>query len=209
MTGTVPIAEAGLAPSRGELRVSERFPCDVTASCQPPSDWKRGGKKWTARVRDVSSGGLCLVLDRRFERGAGLAIELPGQDPDSPSILLARVMNIRMDGDSWVLGCAFISPLSDEELAALTCTAADAMKPAETAAVPSATDVYFRGRLPDGEILERRIRKLNSDRAWPLRPGRLIELRFHGEQTVQARVDACRLAAGRWVLECTFAATPQ
>ena len=88
MTGSLAAAESGTRPAQGEFRVSERFVCDVPASCQPPSDWKRGGQKWLARVRDVSNGGLCLVLGRRFERGAGLAIELPGADPDSPSTLL-------------------------------------------------------------------------------------------------------------------------
>src|SRR5438309_11799628 len=98
MTGPLAVAEGGRTPTRGELRVSARFECDVPASCQPPSDWKRGGQKWTARVRDVSASGLCLVLGRRFERGAGLAIELPGADPNSPSILLARVKNVRPEG---------------------------------------------------------------------------------------------------------------
>ena len=144
MTASLAAADSGQAPAQGEFRVSERISCDVPASCQPPSDWKRGGQKWLARVRDVSSGGLCLVLSRRFERGAGLAIELPGADPDSPSTLLARVMNVRAEGGgAWALGCAFVSPLSDEELQALTQTAApDAAPDVKAAAL---TDVHFRG----------------------------------------------------------------
>ncbi len=205
MTGSLAAAESGNAPAQGEFRVSERFVCDVPASCQPPSDWKRGGQKWLARVRDVSNGGLCLVLGRRFERGAGLAIELPGADPDSPSTLLARVMNIRPEGGAWALGCAFISPLSDEELEALTRSAAsDDAAPAEA----SIADVHFRGTLPGGGVVERRIRKLNTGGQWPLAPGRRIGLRFPDGPTLKVQVDACRSTDGRWVLECTFIGAP-
>src|SRR5258708_4782228 len=94
MSGLLALAETHQNPSPHELRVYERFPCDVPASCQPPSDWKHGGHKWKARLRDISAGGLCLILGRRFERGAGLAIEVPGADADSPSTLLARVVNV-------------------------------------------------------------------------------------------------------------------
>jgi PilZ domain-containing protein len=208
MTGSLAVAELGPFPARGELRVAERFPCDVPASCQPPSDWKRGGKKWVARVRNVSTHGLCLVLSRRFERGAGLAIELVGRDGNSSSTLLARVMNVRLEDDSWVLGCAFVSPLSDEELQSLTRTAAAGFAPAESTHAASVSDVHFRGTLPGGGIVERRIRKLTSDRPWPLRSGRCIEMRLRDGPTVKLRVDACRSAAGRWVLECTFLGVP-
>ena len=78
--------------------------------------------KWEASVRNVSSGGLRLVLARRFEPGAALAVELPGaDDDDSSSTLLARVVHVRPHhGGSWALGCSFVSPLSDEEIHALT-----------------------------------------------------------------------------------------
>ena len=180
----------------------------MPASCQPPSDWKRGGQKWLARVRNVSTSGLCLVLNRRLERGAGLAIELPGTDSDSPSTLLVRVMNIRAEGaGAWILGCAFVSPLSDEELQALT-----QPPEAEVAEAPFVADVHFRGKLPGGGIVERRIRNLNLNGPWPLATGRRIGLRFHdgadGGTTVRVRVDACRSASGGWVLECTFVGAP-
>ena len=71
-------------------------------------------------------------------------------------------MNIRPEGGAWALGCAFISPLSDEELEALTRSAAfDEAAPAET----SIADVHFRGTLPGGEVVQRRILKLNHRRS--------------------------------------------
>ena len=58
-------------------------------------------------VRDISTGGLCLVLGRRFEPGAGLAIEVPDAEGGS-STLLAKVVHVRTDGaGSWALGCAW------------------------------------------------------------------------------------------------------
>ena len=195
MSGTLEVAGPNRGAAGVELRVSERFECDVPASCQPPSDWKRGGQKWTARVRDVSAGGLRLILGRRFERGAGLAIELPGPDADSPSILLARVMNVRPESNgTWALGCAFVSPLSDEELQALTRSSAVA-------------EVFFRGRLASGAVVERRIRRLNWHGDWPLPAGRTIGLRLGGS-VARVRVDACRPAGAGWLLECTLLETP-
>jgi hypothetical protein len=213
MAASLATAESGGVETGPELRVTERFSCDVAASCQPPADWKRGGQKWSARVRDVSSGGLCLLLKRRFERGAGLAIELPGSDPDSPSILLARVVHVEAEsGGKWALGCQFISPLSDEELEALT-RSVQKTPPAETASVhvASVADVHFRGTLPDGGVVHRRIRKLNRNGQWPLAPGRTIALRFYGpsgRSTAKVRVDACRPAGRSWVLEATFIEAP-
>ncbi len=209
MSGLPAVVER--APAHSDLRASERIPCDVPASCQPPSDWKRGGQQWTARVRDISAGGLRLVLGRRFERGAGLAIQLSGPDADASFTLLARVMNVRAEGGAWILGCAFISPLSDEELQAITHTAAESA-PAETAAVTSVADVHFRGTLPGGCVVERRIRQVKSDRQWPLRPGRLIELRFCDRSgaaaAVRVRVHDCRSVGGGWVLDGAFVGAP-
>jgi len=212
MAGSNKAADVDSPPRGDECRVTERFSCDVAAACQPPSAWKSGGRDWPARIRDLSTGGLCLVLGRRFEPGAGLAIEVPAADEGSSSTLLARVVHVRADGPgSWALGCAFVSPLSDEELQGLVGGACDDAPPAvvappaaERAFIP---DVYFRGALPHGGVVERVIRKLYVKRSWPLAPGRTIGLRFQAfsdDPVVRVRVDACRAAGDRRVLECTF-----
>ena len=210
MSGLLAVAEPHQIPPARELRVSERFPCDVPASCQPPSDWKHGGHKWTARLRDISAGGLCLVLGRRFERGAGLAIEVPGAGADSASTLLARVVHVRAEGGgSWALGCSFVSPLSDEELAAFTRFAAPpktATKPVAPSTSLFVTNVFFRAKLPGGGVVQRFIRKLNGP--WPLAAGRTVGVRFRGGPLVKVRVDGCRAAEGCFVLECTFVGAP-
>lgn len=204
-----PVAEGG------ECRVSERYPCDVAATCQPPSAWKNGGRAWPARVQDMSTSGLCLVLGRRFEPGAGLAIEVPGADDGSSSTLLARVVHVRaVGGGSWALGCSLVSPLSDEELESLVGPLVSEHAPAvpvsdapAAADRPFIADVTFRGARPDGATVERLIRKLYVRRPWPLPPGRTIGLRFQAfsnDPVVRVRVDACRSSGDRRVLECTF-----
>src|ERR1043165_2571735 len=67
------------APARRvECRVRERRPCGLKTSCQPIA--ARGDKDvmWPATIRDISVASIGLVLGRRFEPGAGLAIEVPG-----------------------------------------------------------------------------------------------------------------------------------
>ncbi len=217
MAGLKLAVEARRPTSGDACRVTERFPCDVAASCQPPSAWRSGDRDWPARIRDLSTGGLCLVLGRRFEPGAGLAVEAPSAEDGSPSILLVRVVNVRANGPgSWALGCALVSPLSDEELQGLVRVVREVVPPAvvapSTAEKPFIADVHFRGALPHGGgVVERVIRKLYVKRSWPLAPGRTIGLRFRAfsdDPVVRVRVDACRASGGRRVLECTFVDAP-
>jgi hypothetical protein len=164
---------------------------------------------------------VCLILRRRFEPGAGLAIEVVGPNDAVPSILLARVVHVRAEaGGQWALGCTFVSPLSEEEVQALTGTARlDSLETgAETPSVEQrrqapprgahVVGIDFRGKLPGGGTVECEIRNLDTQGHWPLPPGRTLGMRFHGmavgDPVVTVRVDACRPVGDRWALECTF-----
>ena len=187
---------ASTTAARAEARASERFPCDVPASCRPPSDWRRGGMSWPAYLRNISNGGMRLVLARRFEPGAALAVEVAGtEDDDSTSTLLARVVHVQQHRQgAWALGCSLVSALSDEEIQTLT-------RP------ETLTDVTVRAAAPGGAVVERLIHRLNGAGRWPLRPGRKIGLRLHrpnGGPLVKVRVNACRVEDGRRILECAF-----
>src|SRR6516225_2385721 len=87
------VPQTGDRPRGSECRVYERFPVDLQASCQPIAARSDRDIVWPATVRDVSEGGVGLVLKRRFERGAGLAIELPGSDDRPAETLLAKVVH--------------------------------------------------------------------------------------------------------------------
>jgi hypothetical protein len=73
--------------------------------------------RWSATICDISQGGLGLYLQRRYEKGAALAVELPGDADHPPSVVFVRVIHVkRGDEGLWRLGCKFISELSDDDL---------------------------------------------------------------------------------------------
>ena len=75
-------------------------------------------ESWPVVVRDVSTGGVGLLLARRFEKGTVFAIELGyGSSARSLPVRVARVGAEAMG--HWFHGCAFVDPISEEELAAL------------------------------------------------------------------------------------------
>jgi hypothetical protein len=101
-----------------ERRAWVRYPCDVEGSCQALMAAR--GLQWVAKVRNLSRGGMALTLRRRFEMGTLLAIEVQGRSAKSPSTLMGRVAHVTaMSDGTWLLGCAFSSELSEQELQAL------------------------------------------------------------------------------------------
>ena len=75
---------------------------------------------WPLVVRDVSAGGIGVLLARRFEMGTELTIELTTGNESAPRMLAARVVRIEPEKNGhWVHGCAFRHPLSQDELDAL------------------------------------------------------------------------------------------
>ena len=75
---------------------------------------------WPLVVRDVSAGGIGVLLARRFEMGTELTIELTAGPDQSPRQLPARVVRIEPEKNGhWVHGCAFRQPLTADELNAL------------------------------------------------------------------------------------------
>jgi hypothetical protein len=102
---------------RVEGRSWERYPCDLQTSCQPIAAWADKDCTWPARVRDISAGGVGLVLPRRFEPGAGLIIEIPATASTEADRLLARVVHATaLSRGGWLLGCLFPSPLGEDRL---------------------------------------------------------------------------------------------
>ena len=76
---------------------------------------------WDACVCDISQGGIRMRLQRRFERGTGLAVELPGDGQRESSVVFVKVVHLRKaENGMWDLGCKFVSELSDDEVRRLT-----------------------------------------------------------------------------------------
>jgi serine/threonine protein kinase len=101
-----------------ERRSTVRYPCLVDGRCLPVGS--NGQEPWQAQVRDLSAGGLCLALGRRFEPGTVLVVEWPHLGDDLPGSLLARVVRTQALGSSrWAVGCQLARRLGDEEVCAL------------------------------------------------------------------------------------------
>jgi hypothetical protein len=105
--------------SSRERRTLPRHPYHRKTLCQPqagPQD-----EVWMMGVSvDISLAGIGFILHRRFDPGTLLSVELERPQGDSWGALQARVMHCTpaaqpADGN-WVLGCALVSALSDEEL---------------------------------------------------------------------------------------------
>jgi len=111
---------AAPSPSNGkhtiDCRVYPRHPCSLDVACQPVAARDKEDPIWEGQIRNLSLGGLGLVLNRRFERGASLAIEVSLGD-DQSETHLTKVIHVRAaSGGRWLHGCEFISKLSDDEL---------------------------------------------------------------------------------------------
>jgi hypothetical protein len=75
---------------------------------------------WAGRVRNLSRGGLRLLLPRRFEPGTLLQIEVESVRDGDPVPLLARVIHVGPEAPGvWAVGCAFLRELGRDDLEAL------------------------------------------------------------------------------------------
>ncbi len=90
-----------------ERRAFVRHFCDIGAVVDA----------WSAKIENISRGGLKVVIGRRYEVGAILKVEVPKPGDEEFSLLLARVVHVAPEPNgSWGLGCAFTQLLSQEEL---------------------------------------------------------------------------------------------
>ncbi|MFO0964155.1 MAG: PilZ domain-containing protein [Gemmataceae bacterium] len=189
-----------------ECRVYERYPCDLPAACAPASALGDPEAKWDGVVRDLSSGGMRLLLRRRFEPGTGLAIELPGEV--EPYTVLAKVANVHRDIEKgWALGVRFISPLSDTERERLLAWSPPAEPKAK--AIP---DVRLQICVGEAELLVCRVKQFQpGGEGWPLPEGHEFSLRgTTGEKRwqLQLRVRECLHSRGLWRLLCELTQPP-
>jgi hypothetical protein len=109
------LAEESVATATNR-RVTVRYPSNLRASCEPLAARGKTGTEWQGLVKDVSRSGLGLLLDRRFEVGTVLTIDLP-LDPHCSYMVLARVAHAtaQPEGD-WLVGCVLLDPAAGEQL---------------------------------------------------------------------------------------------
>ncbi len=102
-----------------ERRAAVRHTATMVASYHPIAV-PAFGPSCPARIRDVSRGGIALLVPHRYAAGSLLSI-VPEVLPSSLAPALeARVLRVAAHGDGqWLAGCELLTPLSEEDLHAL------------------------------------------------------------------------------------------
>jgi hypothetical protein len=75
-----------------------------------------GAEEISTRIRDLSKWGANLLLDRPFQPGQILSLELPTDENAICTVLACVVRLIPEKESQWSLGCVFSREFSDEEL---------------------------------------------------------------------------------------------
>jgi hypothetical protein len=100
-----------------ERRVWLRYPADLETTYQVPDG--PDARRFSARVRDISLGGVSLAVDRPFEPGGLLSVELPGATEHARCTALACVVHVTASAPGeWTIGCTFSRELSEDDLEA-------------------------------------------------------------------------------------------
>ena len=108
--------EAKPDPPGAERRRAVRFQCFRVISLVT----KPTGERVWGRMRDVSTSGIGLVAGTKIEAGTQVVLELKSTTFLPTLALPARVAHAtpRASG-SWLIGCQFDEPLSDEQVQSL------------------------------------------------------------------------------------------
>jgi hypothetical protein len=98
-------------------RAPSRRPQGIEAFCRSVAAVK--DDPWPARVRDLSSGSIGLVLTRRFEPGTLLVIELEKKASNLSHTLVGRVVHATAQTNGWMIGCTLANKIAEDDLQAL------------------------------------------------------------------------------------------
>jgi hypothetical protein len=107
---------AALLPA--DRRGVPRHAYELQPFCCFASDGEAGSPP--ARVRDISTTGIGLLLEQPLKPGAVLILRLQVSDGRLSRPLPARVMHSTPQPDGgWLVGCQFVRPLGSQQLRAL------------------------------------------------------------------------------------------
>jgi hypothetical protein len=106
------------ATTQTERRVRVRHNHTLTTFCQKGAGdldqvW------WMGTVRNFSRSGIGVVIQRRFEPGTILIVEMENKSQTFSQTLQVQVVHTMPQADCWFLGCTFLEELTEEEVKAL------------------------------------------------------------------------------------------
>jgi hypothetical protein len=104
------------APEITDRRGSPRYACDGQLYLVPMG--ANHHNFWSASLRDLSTTGIGLTLNRRFELGATLSMEWRPTDWAKLPSLMGRVVRVvPLTDGTWWHGCELIGDIDPAELA--------------------------------------------------------------------------------------------
>jgi len=199
-------------------RVYERRSCQLPVACQPAAAFGKEETRWPGTIRDISQGGVRLTLERRFEPGTGLAVELPEDELGDTRTVLLKVVHVRRQADGhWSLGCKFVSELSEDEIRRLAPVEEAAPDPNERRKTVHSTPlalskVRLQVQVNSGTLIDTTIDRMVVPSTWPLAAGKTMAL-LGGKASgtpwkIQLRVVHCGQEAEGWVLRAQLLHVP-
>lgn len=194
-----------------ECRVFERTACERSTSCRPVSLLTMKEKGWAATIRDISRGGVRLHAQRRFERGTPLAIELPSSE-DASTVFVKVVFVKSVEGGGWMMGCQFVSELSEDELQRVLTPLEPKMVVAARSTVTILSNVGLQIQINDGSRIRCRIKRFDASNCWPLAPGKIVRVSGHGRDqkkwSLRLELTECVEEAQVWTLQTRLLQSP-
>jgi hypothetical protein len=118
--------QGGKAGEPTDRRVYTRYDCWLNSVCKPVGRHQIGNH-WKGWIENVSEEGLKLTLNRRFEPGTLLAVEVDMSREELDQIFhsaisrffLVKVVRVisrpRRDG-KWIHGCLLVRKFNDDDL---------------------------------------------------------------------------------------------
>ncbi len=116
MSQQLSLSPAQSISSAIERRAAVRYQCSTSASCSSLAPFER----LSGVLRNISSGGMALILGTSIREGTELVIDLKTKNPGICLTLLARVVHSTLNEEgSWTIGCEFITTPTEEQIQAL------------------------------------------------------------------------------------------
>jgi PilZ domain-containing protein len=113
--------------TKADRRVHARYPCRLNGLCKPVGRHQTG-KPWRGWIEDVSKEGIRLTLNRRFEPGSLIAVEVDVSKEELAQVFhsaisrffLVKVVRVlRRKDTKWSLGCRLVKKFTEDDLDSL------------------------------------------------------------------------------------------
>ncbi|MBI3412406.1 MAG: PilZ domain-containing protein [Planctomycetes bacterium] len=103
------------ADPEADRRLWVRFATDVATNVQLASNGQE--MRFPARVKDISRGGVSLLVGKTFPAGELISLEFPHTGNHETHTVLACVIRVTAEGPGqWAIGCVFSQELTQEDL---------------------------------------------------------------------------------------------